>query len=301
MACSRSATTASPLLGLVVVTAVLFVLGRADLRQSIETTALGWLQSRHEARAEPAEVEAVHAGRTGRRQPRDGLQPERTDAPAGRRGTLAGAALPRRARTGQPSGAGSLGRGAAGRRRADPDPGHHGHRVQLQPVRPESGRRAGPDAGHDARARPEVRALRRRAGRVRSGDQPARSACRCSRSASRVPAASRPACATTSAPATRPTTTATPGKVLAEQGYLKHVAGGKAVPATAPLTSATAGPPKAVAAQPAKIEDAAGTGTRGPASLIGSSAGVPRHRCPASTESPGRMRSATLRLPRDWR
>lgn len=47
------------LVGLVVVAALLFVLGRADLRQSIEVTALGWLQARHEARAEPAEVEAA--------------------------------------------------------------------------------------------------------------------------------------------------------------------------------------------------------------------------------------------------
>jgi len=46
-------------LGLAVVTAALFVVGRADLRHSIETTALDWLQSRHEARAEPAEVEAA--------------------------------------------------------------------------------------------------------------------------------------------------------------------------------------------------------------------------------------------------
>ncbi len=45
------------LLGLVVVTAVLFVFGRADLRQTIEATALDWLQARHVARAEPVEVE----------------------------------------------------------------------------------------------------------------------------------------------------------------------------------------------------------------------------------------------------
>jgi hypothetical protein len=45
------------LLGLVVVTVALFVFSRADLRQDIETTALDWLQARHEARAEPAEIE----------------------------------------------------------------------------------------------------------------------------------------------------------------------------------------------------------------------------------------------------
>jgi soluble lytic murein transglycosylase-like protein len=47
------------LLGLFVVTAALFVLGRADLRQSFETTALDWLQARHEARADPAQVEVA--------------------------------------------------------------------------------------------------------------------------------------------------------------------------------------------------------------------------------------------------
>ena len=47
------------LLGLVVVTAVLFVFSRADLRQSIEATTLDWLQARHEARADPAEIEAA--------------------------------------------------------------------------------------------------------------------------------------------------------------------------------------------------------------------------------------------------
>jgi hypothetical protein len=48
------------LVGLVVVAATLFVYGRADLRQTVEATALEWLQARHEARTEPVpEVEAV--------------------------------------------------------------------------------------------------------------------------------------------------------------------------------------------------------------------------------------------------
>ena len=47
------------LVGLVVVAAVLFVFSRADLPKTLEATALGWLQARHEARAEPAEAEAV--------------------------------------------------------------------------------------------------------------------------------------------------------------------------------------------------------------------------------------------------
>lgn len=40
------------MLGLLVVAAVIFVAGRADLRQQAETVALGWLQDRHIARAE---------------------------------------------------------------------------------------------------------------------------------------------------------------------------------------------------------------------------------------------------------
>jgi Transglycosylase SLT domain len=39
-------------LGLIVVAVVAFVAGHADLRQQAETHALGWLQGRHEARAE---------------------------------------------------------------------------------------------------------------------------------------------------------------------------------------------------------------------------------------------------------
>jgi len=47
------------LLGLVVVALGLFVASKAELRQEMETTALGWLQARHEARAEPAEGEST--------------------------------------------------------------------------------------------------------------------------------------------------------------------------------------------------------------------------------------------------
>lgn len=42
------------LVGLTVVAASLFVIGRPDLRQQAEVRALGWLQSRHELRAEEA-------------------------------------------------------------------------------------------------------------------------------------------------------------------------------------------------------------------------------------------------------
>jgi len=47
------------LVGLVVVAAVLFMFSRADLRQTVEGTALGWLQARQDARAEPVEVEGA--------------------------------------------------------------------------------------------------------------------------------------------------------------------------------------------------------------------------------------------------
>ena len=42
------------LLGLLLVAAAVFVFGRADLRHAVETTALGWLQARHEARRRAA-------------------------------------------------------------------------------------------------------------------------------------------------------------------------------------------------------------------------------------------------------
>ena len=45
------------LVGLVVVAALLFLLGQADIRHSVETTALGWLQSRHLARIDPVQLE----------------------------------------------------------------------------------------------------------------------------------------------------------------------------------------------------------------------------------------------------
>jgi hypothetical protein len=41
------------LFGLLMVGASLFVFGRADIRHTVETHALGWLQSRHEARLPP--------------------------------------------------------------------------------------------------------------------------------------------------------------------------------------------------------------------------------------------------------
>ena len=53
------------LLGLVVVAVTLFVSSQADVRQTIETTALDWLRTRHEARADPSEVEAASLAEPG--------------------------------------------------------------------------------------------------------------------------------------------------------------------------------------------------------------------------------------------
>jgi hypothetical protein len=47
------------LVGLLIVSVALFGAGRPDLRDEVETMALSWLQSRHEAREEPAQVLAV--------------------------------------------------------------------------------------------------------------------------------------------------------------------------------------------------------------------------------------------------
>jgi soluble lytic murein transglycosylase-like protein len=47
------------LLGLLLVAALVFAYGKPELRRTAETQVLGWLQSRHEARAEPAELLAT--------------------------------------------------------------------------------------------------------------------------------------------------------------------------------------------------------------------------------------------------
>lgn len=53
------------LVGLVAIGAVLFVGGRADLRQSIEAQTLDWLQARQDARADPAELLAAQLAEPG--------------------------------------------------------------------------------------------------------------------------------------------------------------------------------------------------------------------------------------------
>jgi hypothetical protein len=47
------------LLGLLIVGAVLFIGGRSDLRHTIETQTLGWLQARQDARTDPADLIAA--------------------------------------------------------------------------------------------------------------------------------------------------------------------------------------------------------------------------------------------------
>ncbi len=47
------------LFGLLTAIALLFIAGRADLRHSAEVQILGWLQARHEVRADPAELLAA--------------------------------------------------------------------------------------------------------------------------------------------------------------------------------------------------------------------------------------------------
>jgi soluble lytic murein transglycosylase-like protein len=53
------------LVGLVAIGAVLFVGGRADLRQSIEAQTLDWLQARQEARTDPSELLAAQLAEPG--------------------------------------------------------------------------------------------------------------------------------------------------------------------------------------------------------------------------------------------
>jgi hypothetical protein len=83
------------LLGLLLVGGVLFVLSHGEMRQAAEVHMLGWLQARHEVRADPAQLLAEDL-----REP---------DAVA--RAHLAVAPLPCGAGTHQPPGPGSLGRG----------------------------------------------------------------------------------------------------------------------------------------------------------------------------------------------
>lgn len=53
------------LVGLVAIGAVLFVGGRADLRQSVEAQTLDWLQARQDARTDPSELVAAQLAEPG--------------------------------------------------------------------------------------------------------------------------------------------------------------------------------------------------------------------------------------------
>lgn len=53
------------LIGFALVTVLVFGAGRADLRQAAEVEMLGWLQQRHEARAEPAQLLAMQLSEPG--------------------------------------------------------------------------------------------------------------------------------------------------------------------------------------------------------------------------------------------
>ena len=53
------------LVGLLIVAGAVFAFGRPELRQTAETHVLGWLQARHEARAEPAELLASQLSEPG--------------------------------------------------------------------------------------------------------------------------------------------------------------------------------------------------------------------------------------------
>lgn len=53
------------LIGLLLVAVTVFTLGRADIRQAAEAQMLGWLQQRHEARAEPAQLLAMQLSEPG--------------------------------------------------------------------------------------------------------------------------------------------------------------------------------------------------------------------------------------------
>ena len=117
--------------------------------------------------------------------------------------------------------------GRAGRPRSDPDPGHHGGRVELQPVRPEPGRRAGPDAGHDQDPRRQVRGLRRQPRRLRPGHQPARRRPGAEGMHRPRAAASKPGLRYYVGAANLGDDGGYAAKVLAEQSILRQIAGGR--------------------------------------------------------------------------
>ena len=174
------------LLGLAVVFAVITLTARPDLRQAGEEQLVSWLNARQVA------VLGIRARARGVRA-RHRHQPQGSAQGAGGRGLLAEQEVPRGARAPERPGGRSLRSGPAHQARPHPDPGHHGRGIELQPVCPERRGRTRPDAGHDAHPLGQVRELRRQAGRVRSGDQPARRREGACRNASPAPARSKAA------------------------------------------------------------------------------------------------------------
>lgn len=244
------------LVGLVVVAAVLFVFSRADLRQTIETTALGWLQARHEARADPAEVEVV----------------ELAEPDAVSRAT---AANPNELTRQQAAVAHWLAR----RYHVAPEPISRlvqeawavGPRVGVDPTlilaimaiessfNPFAQSPMGAQGLMQVMTRVHDQKYERFGGilaafdpvtNLRVGVQVLKE---CIARAGSVEAGLRFYVGA----GNQPEDNGYASKVLAEQGYLKHVAGGKTVPATAPLMTAPAAAPAAKPAEalPAKIDE----------------------------------------------
>ena len=223
------------LVGLAIVFAALALVARPDLRQAGEEQLMGWLQARKPA------PEATTDLRAHRDRPRHGRQPAGPAQAAGRRRLLAEQEVPRGARAAERAGGRGLRDRQAHQARPDADPGHHGRRIGLQPVRPEPRGRPGPDAGHDRRPQRQVRELRRQAGRLRPGDQPARGRQGAAGMHRSAPARSKAACSTTSAPPTCADDGGYAGKVLAEHARLqpggrrpRRAADHAAAPARAP-------------------------------------------------------------------
>jgi soluble lytic murein transglycosylase-like protein len=239
-------------LGLAVVTAALFVVGRADLRHSIETTALDWLQSRHEARADPAEVEAAALA-----------EPDAI--------SRATASNPSELTRQQAAVAHWLAR----RYRVAPEPVSRlvqeawavGSRVGVEPTlilaimaiessfNPFAQSPVGAQGLMQVMTRVHDQKYERFGGVLAAFDPVANLKVgvqvlkECIARAGSVEAGLRYYVGA----GNQADDNGYAGKVLAEQGYLIHVAGGKAVPATAPLTSATP-TAKAVAPAPTKID-----------------------------------------------
>jgi Transglycosylase SLT domain len=241
------------LLGLFVVTAVLFILGRADLRQSIETTALGWLQARHEARVEPAEVEAASLA-----------EPDAVS-----RATAAHPSVLTRQQA-------AVAHWLARRYRVAPEPVSRlvqeawavGPRVGVEPTlilaimaiessfNPFAQSPVGAQGLMQVMTRVHDEKYERFGGILAAFDPVANLKVgvqvlkECIARAGSVEAGLRYYVGA----GNQADDNGYAGKVLAEQGYLKHVAGGKAVPATAPLTGA-APAARSPAAPPAKVEE----------------------------------------------